>query len=73
MTADKGIFSLAKGQRSEMPYYFSCIMAVVFTDHSVYFHISNSGEIITQWGLSANEDQFQHTFMGKSCPPQCGQ
>jgi len=30
-----------------------------FTDQSLYFHMSNSNEIITQWGLANKGYQFQ--------------
>ena len=44
-------------------------MAIVFTDQSVYFHISKSEEIKNQWSLPTNKDQFQCKFTGKSWPP----
>jgi hypothetical protein len=39
---------------------FSCIIAVLITDQSVYFRISNSDEIIIQWSFANGAYQFQY-------------
>ena len=45
-----------------MPYYFSCTMVLIFTDQSVYFHISNSDEIVTQWCLPMRLISFSVSY-----------
>jgi len=64
MTADKRIFSPAKWQRSEMPYYFSCILALLFTEQSVYFrpyikHKLNYNPV----DFAKEAYQFQHKLL----------
>jgi hypothetical protein len=68
--ADKRIFSPAKRQLREMPYYFSCITALLFTEQSVYFLISNPNEIITQWSLPMRLINFSISY-GKIMTSQC--
>jgi hypothetical protein len=69
MISDNKIFSPAKRQCSEMPYYFSCIMALLFTERSVY---SNSNEIITQWSLPKCLINVSIRY-GRTMTSQCSQ
>jgi hypothetical protein len=69
MIADNKIFSPAKRQCNEMPYYFSCIMAVLFREQSVY---SDSNEIITQWSLPKCLINFSISY-GRTMTSQCSQ
>ena len=50
-----------KCQRSEMPYYLSCFMARLFTDHSVYFYIHPTAvEIISPVESANRATHFQY-------------
>jgi len=69
MSANNKIFSPAKRQSSEISYYFSCIMALLFTEQSVY---SNSNEIITQWSLPKCLINFSMSN-GRTMTSQCSQ
>jgi hypothetical protein len=69
MRANNKIFSPAKRQSSEISYYFSCIMALLFTEQSVY---SNSNEIITQWSLPKCLINFSMSN-GRTMTSQCSQ
>jgi hypothetical protein len=63
MTADKRIFSPAKWQRSEMPYYFSCIITLLLQSSLfIFVRISNTNEIITQWSLPTRLINFSITY-----------
>jgi hypothetical protein len=60
ITAEKGIFSPTRSNAVKCHVISAAVWLWYFTDQSLYVHMSNSNENITQRGFANKRYQFQH-------------